>query len=116
MNTREEKIYNSDFFKDKQDLAKQLIDFENNGCGFLPNSPNYAFIPPSGIQFGDKQVTLGRIDKYYYFGIETNENVWKYHAFEDEGTCNLFFHDIPDIDEKTLAFWLLQIKRLSEKF
>lgn len=116
MNSREEKIINHEFFKDRKDLATMLIQFEKEGKGFLPNSPRRVEIPPSAIKFGNKRVVLGRIDKYYYFGIEVEKDVWKYNAFEDEGMCNYFFHTIPDIDSQTLAFWQYQVHRLSNEF
>jgi hypothetical protein len=114
--TRQEMILNSNFLKDRQDLAMQLLRFENDGKGFLPNSPRHVEIPPSAFNFGNKQVRIGRIDKYYYFGIEIEEGDWKYTAFENEGMCNYFFHSIPEIDDKTLAFWKTQVKRLAEHF
>ncbi|MFP3725661.1 DUF3964 family protein [Priestia filamentosa] len=116
MNTRQDKIMNSNFLKNREDLGRQLLTFENEGKGFLPNSPKYVEIPSSSIKFGDKAVVLGRIDKYYYFGIEVDKEEWKYKAFEDQGICNLFFHSIPGIDKQTLAFWLNQVQRLSDHF
>ena len=116
MNTREDLIRNSDFFSDKTDLAQQILKFEREGKGFLPNSPRTAVIPPHALQFGNKPVTLGRIDKYFYFGVEIEENKWKYTAFEDDGKCIQFFCNIPGIDEKTLSFWSYQVNRLLEIF
>lgn len=116
MNLRETSIRESEFFTDKQDLASQIINFEHEGKGYLPNAAKHAVIPPSALQFGNKQVTIGRIENYYFFGIEVEMDNWKYKAFEDEGMCAQYFHDTPGIDKETLSFWKLQIKRLSEQF
>ena len=114
MKNRTQTILNHDFFIDKQDLAEQIIQFEDLNKGVLPNVFRKKEIPSTAYNFGNKPVTLGRIENFYYFGVEVTDGTWKYQAFENESKCKKFFIDITE-EEKALdvrAFWLGQIARL----
>lgn len=111
MSTREEKILNNEFFADKQDLAKQIIDFENLGKGFLPNTPTYKISPIQEIN--ETQINIGRIHDYYYLAIKNKNGSAKHQLFENESNCKQFFIKFDELSEKQLAFWLNQIELLA---
>ncbi|MFD3445997.1 DUF3964 family protein [Microbacteriaceae bacterium 4G12] len=112
MMTREEKIFNLPFFQDKRDLARQVLHFEQTLHTYLPNEFEIKQIPP--YDFGEKQAALGRIAHFYFIGICNQEQEgWKYQAFENEMKCKEFFINLPNIDEKQLAFWFNTMELLA---
>lgn len=110
MSTREEKIINNEFFKDKEDLAKLIIDFENMGKGFLPNNPTYKLSPPQKIN--ETQIHIGRIQDFYYLAIQNDNGFVQHQLFENESNCKQFFIKFDELTDKQLAFWLNQIELL----
>lgn len=122
LSAREEIILSNEFFVNKQDLAKQIIDFEKNGRGFLPNQPERSHLE---FSLNGKNIILGKIHNFYYLGIgnpETDE--WNYDAFYNKSNCIQFFvNNFEKIKENSeeaehdevnrqKAFWLNQIERI----
>lgn len=123
MSKRAEKILSNEFFKDKQDLAKQIIEFENEGKGFLPNEPETRHLE---FQVGEQNLLIGRVHHYYYLGFLNAENQqWRHDVYYNKINFTQFFvnnyetikaksepEEYNDID-KQKAFWLNQIERVS---
>ncbi|MGG2066239.1 DUF3964 family protein [Bacillus sp. S14(2024)] len=108
--TREEKIFQLSFFQDKRELAKQIINIEQQEHRYLPNQFAIKQVPP--YTFGDKQVVIGRIHEFYFIGIY-NSNGWKYQAFADVMKCRSFFIGLSGITEQQLAFWFNNLELLA---
>ena len=112
MTAREERIYNVPFFQDKQQLVKQILTFEREKQIYLPNEFEIKHVPP--YEFGEQKAMIGKIYQFYFIGISNSGSGWKYQAFEDEMKCKEFFIQLPNIDDKQLAFWLNNIELLSQ--
>lgn len=108
--TREERMLQLPFFQDKQELAGQIINIEQQEHRYLPNQFAIKQVPP--YTFGEKQVVIGRIDEFYFIGIYNN-NQWKYQAFADMMKCRSFFIQLPEITDQQLAFWFNNIELLA---
>ncbi|MGG2092761.1 DUF3964 family protein [Bacillus sp. S13(2024)] len=108
--TREERMLQLPFFQDKRELAKQIINIEQQEHRYLPNQFAIKQVPP--YTFGDKQVVIGRIHEFYFIGIY-NSNGWKYQAFADVMKCRSFFIGLSGITEQQLAFWFNNLELLA---
>lgn len=124
MTDREKRILDNDFFINKQDLAKQIIEFERNGFGFLPNQPETRYIEVGSMQ--ENIILLGRVDKFYFISFsKPDKKNNKYQSFQNKSKIiqflNANFENIKTKIEsqehssidKQKAFWLNQLERIS---
>lgn len=111
--TREESIRTLAFFEDKQQLADQIISIEERTQKYLPNQFSIKQIPP--YEIGDRKVAMGRIHEFYYLGMMKADEPWKYQGFESTSKFKEFFINLPEMDQKELAFWFNNIELLENK-
>ncbi|CAM4368289.1 hypothetical protein BAMA_14630 [Bacillus manliponensis] len=108
--TRHERILQTPFFQDKQDLAKQIIKLEQEEHCYLPDQFAVKTVPP--YAFGEKQAIIGRVHEFYFIGLVSKGHT-KYQVFANEMKCREFFIMLPSIKEQQMAFWFNNIELLS---
>ncbi|PGK37968.1 hypothetical protein CN907_15665 [Bacillus anthracis] len=107
--TRQERILQLPFFQDKQELAQQILQLEQEAHVYLPDQFVIKQVPP--YSFGEKKAAIGRIYEFYFVSISSG-NTWKYQTFKDEMKCREFFIMLPEITDQQLAFWFNNIELL----
>lgn len=104
MITRAESIKSLQFFLNKPTLAEQIIALEEKTGNYLPNQ--FAINQVPSFEIGERKVSIGKIHGFYFLGIKRPDIDWKYQAFENQSKCKEFFIQLPNIEERDLAFWL----------
>lgn len=111
MENREKIITESDFFKDKGNLAKEIVNLEKKTKVYLPN--NFDIRIKQNYQSGGRDISIGRLHSFYFFGLNSKEGQWKYQVFENEKKFKEFFVNLPNMEEKDISFWFREIKKLA---
>ncbi|PFJ17231.1 hypothetical protein COD67_02285 [Bacillus cereus] len=107
--TRQERILQLPFFRDKQELAQQVLQLEQEERLYLPDQFTIKQVPP--YSFGEKKAAIGRIHEFYFVSI-CSGNTWKYQVFKDEMKCREFFISLPEVTDQQLAFWFNNMELL----